>query len=63
MVTAGVYLLIRISPLLEYSSTTLIIIIWLGSIGALFGASGALIENDLKGIIAYSTASQLGYKT
>ena len=63
MVTAGVFLLIRISPLLEYTSTLLIIIIWLGSIGALFGAAAALVENDIKGIIAYSTCSQLGYMT
>nr|NP_150355.1 NADH dehydrogenase subunit 5 [Rhizophydium sp. 136]AAK84285.1 NADH dehydrogenase subunit 5 [Rhizophydium sp. 136] len=61
MVTAGVFLLIRISPLLEFSSTTLMIIIWLGSLGCLFGAATGLIINDLKGIIAYSTMSQLGY--
>jgi len=59
--TAGVYLLIRISPLLEYSSTTLTIIIWLGSLGALLGAACGLISNDLKAIIAFSTLSQLGY--
>ena len=61
MVTAGVFLLIRISPLLEYSSTSLMIIIWLGSLGALFGAGAGLVDNDLKKIIAFSTLSQLGY--
>lgn len=61
-VTAGVYLLKRISPLLELSSTCLKIVIWLGSLGALFGAMCGLVDNDIKRIIAFSTMSQLGYK-
>lgn len=61
MVTAGCYLLIRISPVLEYSSTSLMIIVWLGSLGALFGAACGMVDNDLKRVIAMSTNSQLGY--
>jgi len=61
MVTAGVYLLIRISPLLELSSTALKIVVWLGSLGALLGAMGGLVDNDIKRIVALSTLSQLGY--
>ena len=60
--TAGVYLLKRISPLLELSSTSLKIVTWLGSLGALFGAKCGLVDNDIKRIIAFSTKSQLGYK-
>lgn len=58
--TAGVYLLIRLSPLLEYSSTGLLIISWLGALTALFAATIAVFQNDLKRVIAYSTMSQLG---
>ena len=61
MVTAGVYLFMRISPLLELSSTSLIIVLWLGSLGALFGAMCGLVDNDIKRIVAFSTMSQLGY--
>ena len=62
MVTAGIFLLIRLSPILEFaSSTSFIILIWLGSLTALLGASCGLIETDIKKIIAYSTNSQLGY--
>jgi NADH-ubiquinone oxidoreductase chain 5 len=61
MVTAGIFLMIRTSPLLEYSSTALIIITMLGSLSAFVFASIGLVQNDLKRIIAYSTASQLGY--
>jgi NADH-ubiquinone oxidoreductase chain 5 len=61
MVTAGVYLLIRISPLIECSSTSLVLITWLGGLSALFGAACGLLQNDLKTVIAYSTTSQLGY--
>ena len=61
MVTAGVYLFIRISPILEYVSNSLIIIVWLGGLTALFGASCGIFESDLKKVIAYSTSSQLGY--
>jgi NADH-ubiquinone oxidoreductase chain 5 len=61
MVTAGVYLLMRISPLLEFSDTILLLITWLGSLSALLGASSGLVSSDIKKVIAYSTSSQLGY--
>lgn len=61
MVTAGVYLLMRISPMLECSNINQIIITWLGAITALLGAACGLLENDLKKVIAFSTSSQLGY--
>jgi len=60
MVTAGVFTLIRSSPILEYSDVLPIIAV-VGSFTALFGASVAVFQNDLKKIIAYSTCSQLGY--
>ena len=62
MVTAGVFLLKKISPILEFSSTSLQIIVWLGALGALLGACAGLIDNDIKKVIAMSTLSQLGYK-
>ena len=58
MVTAGVYLFKRISPLLELSSTSLKILIWLGCLGSLYGALCGLVDNDIKKIIAMSTMSQ-----
>lgn len=60
MVTAGVYLLIRTSPLLEYSSTVLIFCLWLGAITSLFSSLIGLFQQDIKKVIAYSTMSQLG---
>lgn len=60
MVTAGVYLLIRSSPLIEYSSTTLLICLWLGAITAIFSSLIGLFQKDIKKVIAYSTMSQLG---
>ena len=51
----------RLSPLLEWSSTSLIVITWLGGLSALFGAACGQLENDLKRVIAFSTTSQLGY--
>jgi len=59
MVTAGVYLLIRCSPLIEQSDLALIIIMLLGAITAFFAASVGLFQNDIKKVIAYSTMSQL----
>jgi NADH-ubiquinone oxidoreductase chain 5 len=56
MVTAGVYLLMRFSPLLEWSSTSLQLIIWLGGLSALLGAAAGLLENDIKRVIAYCAA-------
>nr|YP_010846108.1 NADH dehydrogenase subunit 5 [Cyathus pallidus]WEV87295.1 NADH dehydrogenase subunit 5 [Cyathus pallidus] len=61
LVTAGIYLLIRISPILEYSPTTLLVITVIGSTTAFFAATCGLVQNDLKRIIAFSTISQLGY--
>jgi NADH-quinone oxidoreductase subunit L len=61
MVTAGVFLIVRCSPLFEYSQIALNIVAIIGMITALFAASVALVQNDIKKIIAYSTCSQLGY--
>jgi len=61
MVTAGVFLISRCSPLFEYSATTLMVVTIVGSLTAIFGASTALVQNDIKRVIAYSTCSQLGY--
>jgi NADH-ubiquinone oxidoreductase chain 5 len=61
LVTAGIYLLIRVSPILEYSSTTLLVITIIGSTTAFFAGTCGLVANDLKRIIAFSTISQLGY--
>jgi NADH-ubiquinone oxidoreductase chain 5 len=61
MVTAGVYLLLRTSPILEQSSTALIAVCFIGAITSLFAATVGLVQNDLKKVIAYSTCSQLGY--
>jgi NADH-ubiquinone oxidoreductase chain 5 len=60
MVTAGVYLFIRCSPLMEYSSTALIFCLWLGSITTIFSSLIGLFQQDIKKVIAYSTMSQLG---
>lgn len=60
MVTAGVYLLIRTSPLIEYSSTILILILWIGTITTIFSSIIGLFQQDIKKVIAYSTMSQLG---
>jgi NADH-ubiquinone oxidoreductase chain 5 len=60
MVTAGVYLLMRSSPLIEYSSTILLIIVWLGAITTIFSSLIGLFQQDIKKVIAYSTMSQLG---
>ena len=60
MVTAGVYLLIRSSPLIEYSSTLLLICLWLGAITTIFSSLIGLFQQDIKKVIAYSTMSQLG---
>jgi NADH-ubiquinone oxidoreductase chain 5 len=60
MVTAGVYLLMRASPLIEYSSTVLILCLWLGAITTVFSSLIGLFQQDIKKVIAYSTMSQLG---
>jgi len=61
MVTAGVFLVIRCSPIFEYSQTALNIITVIGFTTAFFAATVAIVQNDIKKIIAYSTCSQLGY--
>ena len=61
MVTAGVFLVVRCSPLFEYSQFAMNLVAVIGMITALFAASVALVQNDIKKIIAYSTCSQLGY--
>ena len=60
MVTAGVYLLMRTSPLIEYSSTILILSLWIGAITTVFSSLIGLFQQDIKKVIAYSTMSQLG---
>lgn len=61
LVTAGIYLLLRCSPILEFSPTVLLIITIIGSTTAFIAATCGLLQNDLKRIIAFSTISQLGY--
>jgi NADH-quinone oxidoreductase subunit L len=61
MVTAGVYLVARLSPLYEYAPSVLNVILILGATSALFMGLVAIVQNDIKRIIAYSTLSQLGY--
>ena len=60
MVTAGVYLLMRVSPLLEYTSITLTLCLWVGAITSVFSSLIGLFQQDIKKVIAYSTMSQLG---
>jgi len=60
MVTAGVYLLIRSSPIIEYSNTILLICLWLGGLTTLSSSLIGFFQQDIKKIIAYSTMSQLG---
>jgi len=60
MVTAGVYLLMRTSPLIEYSSTVLLFCLWIGAITTIFSSIIGLFQQDIKKVIAYSTMSQLG---
>ena len=61
MVTAGVFLVVRCSPIFEYSPLALNIITVVGMSTAFFAATVALVQDDIKKIIAYSTCSQLGY--
>jgi len=61
MVTAGVFLIIRCSPIFEYAPTGLLIITLMGALTAFFAATTGIVQNDLKRVIAYSTCSQLGY--
>jgi len=61
MVTAGVFLVIKCSPLFEYVPTVLSVITFIGATTAFFSATIGLVQNDIKKVIAYSTCSQLGY--
>jgi NADH-quinone oxidoreductase subunit L len=63
MVTAGIFMVARMSPLFELSDTALNFIIVIGSITALFMGFLGIIQNDIKRVVAYSTLSQLGYMT
>lgn len=61
MVTAGIYLLARLSPLFEYSNTALTVVLFIGATQALFMGLLGVVQTDIKRVIAYSTLSQLGY--
>ena len=61
MVTAGVFMVARLSPLFDLSSTALSVVIIVGATTAIFAATVGLVQNDIKRVIAYSTCSQLGY--
>ncbi|MDP2122133.1 MAG: NADH-quinone oxidoreductase subunit L [Hoeflea sp.] len=61
MVTAGVFLVARMSPVFEHAPDALVVVTWVGAITAFFAATVGLVQNDIKRVIAYSTCSQLGY--
>ena len=61
MVTAGVFLICRMSPIMEFAPETMRFIVFIGASTAFFAASVGLVQNDIKRVIAYSTCSQLGY--
>ncbi len=61
MVTAGVYLVARMAPLFRLSEGAMLAVAWIGAITALFAATIALVQTDIKRVLAYSTVSQLGY--
>ncbi len=61
MVTAGVFMVARLSPLFEQSPTALSFVIFIGATTAFFAATIGLVQNDIKRVVAYSTCSQLGY--
>ncbi|RUV56215.1 NADH-quinone oxidoreductase subunit L [Mesorhizobium sp. M5C.F.Ca.IN.020.29.1.1] len=61
MVTAGVFMLARLSPLFDLSHSALIVVTFIGAFTAFFAATVGLVQNDIKRVIAYSTCSQLGY--
>ncbi len=61
MVTAGVFMVARMSPIFEQSETALLVVTIIGAITAFFAATVGLVQNDIKRVIAYSTCSQLGY--
>ena len=61
MVTAGVFMLARLSPVFELSHSALTVVTFIGAFTAFFAATVGLVQNDIKRVIAYSTCSQLGY--
>src|SRR5919112_213847 len=61
MVTAGVFMVARMSPVFEYAPSALTVVTVIGGITAFFAATVGLVQNDIKRVIAYSTCSQLGY--
>ena len=61
MVTAGVFLVVRMSPLMEFAPEAMMFVTFIGATTALFAASVGLVQTDIKRVIAYSTCSQLGY--
>jgi len=63
MVTAGVFMVARMSPLFEYSDTALSVVLVIGATTALFTGFLGVVQNDIKRVVAYSTLSQLGYMT
>ena len=63
MVTAGIFMVARMSPLFEWSDTALSFVTIIGAITALFMAFLGIVQNDIKRVVAYSTLSQLGYMT
>ena len=63
MVTAGIFMVARMSPLFELSDTALSVVLVIGAITALFMGFLGIIQNDIKRVVAYSTLSQLGYMT
>ena len=63
MVTAGIFMVARMSPLFELSETALSVVLVIGSITALFMGFLGIVQNDIKRVVAYSTLSQLGYMT
>src|SRR5712664_3967641 len=63
MVTAGIFMVARMSPLFELSETALALVLLIGGITAFFMALIAIVQNDIKRVVAYSTLSQLGYMT
>jgi len=63
MVTAGIFMVARMSPLFEHSTTALAVVIVIGAITAFFMGLLGIVQNDIKRVVAYSTLSQLGYMT
>jgi NADH-quinone oxidoreductase subunit L len=61
MVTAGVFLVVRAFPFFEHAEHASTVVAWVGAITALFAATVAVVQNDIKRVLAYSTISQLGY--